>query len=74
MGILEFTVRTPTHLLNFLTFGSIKHSFSARVGKASFEHNKRWAMIAETQINKMAVYFFGHYDHCYKEYINEFKH
>lgn len=58
-----------TRLLNFLTGGSITKSFSARVGKLSFENDVKWAKIAEKIIN--ALLWF-HKDHCYKEYLNEY--
>ena len=70
MGLLEVVLRVPTHTLNFFTGGNIRNSLSARTGKASND-GKKWGKVAEKVIN---VIMFFDTNHCYNEYLNEFKH
>lgn len=55
-------------ILNALTGGSYRNTFSARVGYQSFINNKPWAKTAEKFINWLP--FFGKH-HCFLEYQEE---
>lgn len=55
-------------ILNTVTGGSYRNTFSARVGYQSNIKNKFWAKTCETVIN--TILFFDK-NHCYKEYIIE---
>lgn len=55
-------------VLNTITGGSYRNTFSARVGYQSFVNNKKWAKFAERVIDSLP--FFDE-RHCFDEYQNE---
>ena len=57
-------------LLNTLTGGSYRNTFSARSGRACYEYKKTWGKISVKIID--TIFFFDE-NHCYKEYVDEFK-
>lgn len=58
-------------LLNTLTGGSYRNTFSARCGYMAHVHNKKWARVAVKVIDWMFTPFG--LNHCYNEYLNEYK-
>lgn len=55
-------------LLNTLTGGSYRNTFSARSGYCYYHEGKSWARVSVKVIDTM---FFFDNNHCYKEYLNE---
>jgi len=55
-------------LLNTITGGSHRNTFSARVGYSSNILGSKWAKIMEKIINTL---FWFDSNHCYSEYVQE---
>lgn len=68
MNYIIFNLAVLSVMLNTLTGGSYRNTFSARVGYQSNVNKKTWAKISEKVIN--TIFFFDE-NHCVKEYLNE---
>ena len=67
MSYLINVCASASVVLNALTGGSYRNTFSARTGCAAY-NRKKWALLAEEWINKIP--FFSA-NHCYLEAKNE---